>query len=118
MITMTRSLDADCQFLRPLDVRFLRALVSAAEEHDKHLSLPNEIQAEAGAIVDAKFGDTLAHRLHIAQQARLKPHDALRDLGRGLCILQRRDPIGEDRGLSHFDHLLTVVHAVETVNYS
>src|SRR5476651_686486 len=118
MITVTGSLNADCQFLRSLDVRLLRALVSAAEEHDKHPSSPNEIEAEAGTMVDAKFGDTIANRLHVSQQARLKPHDALRNPGRGLCILQRLDPIGEDCGLPHFDHLLTVVHKAETVNCS
>jgi hypothetical protein len=29
-------------------------------------------------MVDAKFGDTIADRLHIAQQARLKPHKGTR----------------------------------------
>lgn len=95
-------LEAGCQFLRALDVRSLRALVSAAEEHDERLSLLREIKPEAGPVVDAKLGDAIADRPDIAQQARLNPHDAPGDHGHGLGIPQRGQPIGEDRGLPHF----------------
>jgi hypothetical protein len=98
--------------------RLLRAFVSAAEEHDKRLSFPNEIDAKAWPVADAKFGDTIANRLHVAQQARLKPHDALGNLGGGPCISQRPDPTGEGCGLPHFDHLLTAVNIIESVNCS
>ena len=54
-------------FLRPLDVRFLAALVSSAKQNHNRLAVPSAVDAIAWAYMDSKLDDAFANGFDVAQ---------------------------------------------------
>ena len=72
--------------LSPRNVLVLRFLFSAAQQDDDLVSVPDEVNAKAGSMMDAQFADAFANGLHIARIPELQTADTRRDAGPGRAV--------------------------------
>src|SRR5581483_10040853 len=103
---------------RAPDVRFLCRLVAAAKQDDQHRATLYEIHAIAGAMIDPKLTDAIAHRLRIARIAQLQTVDAHLDAPLRSLVTQLREPGIEHFGGADRQHAGMLGTTNQPVNYS
>jgi len=87
------------------DVGALGALVATAQEHHESGPAPDEVEAKAWSVVNAKLQNAPTNRLYVRGEASLQPDDTLGDPSRAGAVSQRSQPTREDRRLAHLDHV-------------
>jgi hypothetical protein len=88
-----------------LYVVLLSLLGAAAEQNDKHLAVPAEIDSIAGAAIDPQFREAFAQRLRVGRIALTKPVDGDRDPSRGVMV-ERIEPAPEGADILVGDEFL------------
>ena len=73
--------------LRSLDIGVLGSLVAAAQHDDQHSAALHEVEPVARAVIDPRFRNAFANRLHIAEIAQFEPAEARNNAGRGMRSL-------------------------------
>ena len=76
---------------------------------------PREIDAPSGPDVDAKFGDTVAYRFHIAKKSSFKSLDPSDHNAANRCICQLVKPRGELRKRLDAEHVCIVIERLHPV---
>jgi hypothetical protein len=87
----------------PFDVFALGALVATAQQHDDNITLPHEVDAIAGPVIDAKLVDSVK-KLRVSEQSGPQSHDALSNPFLRAPILQLAQPFNENGCPAHLDH--------------
>ena len=100
------------ELLRRLDVFRLRALISAAQQHDQRATAPDKAEAIAGTVVNPQFADPLSYWRDIsgiAERLSINPGD---DFASGAMISEVGHPVRKGSGLTNFDRGLSVSYGI------
>ena len=103
------------QRLRAPDVALLGALGPASQQDNKLATLLREVHAPSGPDMDAKLGDTVAHRLHVTEKTSLKPLDPRDHNALNSSVCQVVEPRGEFRQCFDAEHGQNVVDRLHIV---
>jgi len=99
--------------MRPLDIRSLRSLVTAAKQHDQKLPAPNEIDTVSRPMIDPQLADATTDGTSIT---RMPESQAINTHGNHRLATNIRE---SRKGLSllNFEHAF-VSHRIQIVNKS
>ena len=100
------------ELLRRLDVFRLRALISAAQQHDQRATAPDKVDAVAGTVVNPQFADAFTYGRNISGIAERQAINPRYDLASGAMIAEVGHPVRKGSGLTNFDHDLNVSYGI------
>jgi len=102
-------------FFGPDNIGLLGGLVAAAEQDNDFFPGVLVINAVAGAVMDAQFGDALAYRLNITGVAGSKAVNPLMDTGYGAIISKFFEPFVKHARSAHLLHNSSVNYSTHIV---
>jgi len=100
-----------------LDISFLRSLVPTAKQDHQFVTPAHEVDAVAGAIVDAQLRDAFADGLGIPRETEGKALDPRNDAALGALVTQAGKPAIKLRGGEDFNHERNMSTHMLTVNF-